>query len=96
MIIFPNLLHAEATKFGVEQVGGNGNTEKPPHHHQPGSKRLSIHFKTNALKLTMQNILLEADQALYESKKAGRNTLTHFANIRSEKKVSRLKKSTRN
>ncbi len=22
MIIFPNLLHAEATKFGVEQVGG--------------------------------------------------------------------------
>ncbi|HMZ06972.1 MAG TPA: hypothetical protein PK078_05080 [Anaerolineales bacterium] len=48
MIIFPNLLHAEATKFCVEQVGGTGNTEKPPHHHQPGSKHRSIHFKTNA------------------------------------------------
>lgn len=89
VIILPGIRHDQVQGFGerlrkevIEQGSWNGKSMTV----SLGAATYKFVSKRASLKHIMKQMISEADQAMYQSKKAGRNCFTHFADLHPEKK----------
>jgi diguanylate cyclase (GGDEF)-like protein/PAS domain S-box-containing protein len=87
-VILPGIRHDEVLGFGerLRRVIEQGNRGSRSITVSLGATTHQFTSKRTALKRTMQQMISEADQALYQSKHAGRNRFTHFADLQTKTK----------
>jgi len=83
LIILPRINHDQAARFGerLRQVVEHDGTSSNPTTISLGAATHIFTSRRTALKRIMKQMVSEADQAMYQSKHAGRNHFTHFADI---------------
>jgi len=87
VVLLPGLHREQVMVFGerLQSVIARTNWSPKSITISLGAATYQFTSKLTALKRTMDQIISEADQAMYRSKKEGRNCLTHFADLPAEK-----------
>lgn len=88
VFILPGLPHEQAVRFGerLRRAIERGNWSSRSITVSLGASTHQLSSKRSALKRIMERMISEADQAMYQSKDAGRNRFTHFEDMALKKK----------
>ncbi|HXD11800.1 MAG TPA: diguanylate cyclase [Anaerolineales bacterium] len=91
LIILPRINRDQAARFGerLRQVVEHDDTAAHPATISLGAATHNFTSKRTAIKRVMKQMISEADRAMYQSKHAGRNHLTHFADIPQKHKTQK-------
>lgn len=83
VVILPGIQHEQVLGFGerLRKVIEQGNWSSRSMTVSLGATTYQFTSKRTALKRTMKQMISEADQAMYQSKNAGRNRFSHFADL---------------
>jgi len=83
LIILPRINQQQATRFGerLRKVVEDDSSTANPATISLGATTHTFTSKRTAIKRIMKQMISEADQAMYQSKHAGRNCFTHFADL---------------
>ena len=87
VVALPGIQHSQVVRFGerLRRVIEQGDWGSKPITISLGAATYRFTSNRTALKRIMKQMISEADQALYQSKNAGRNRFTHFADLHGEK-----------
>lgn len=88
VMILPDTPYQQVMGFGerLRKVVERGNWSSKQLTISLGASTYQFGSKRASLKSAMKQLIAEADQAMYQSKKLGRNCITHFQEISSRKK----------
>jgi diguanylate cyclase (GGDEF)-like protein/PAS domain S-box-containing protein len=88
VVILPGISYEQALAFGerLRRVIQQGTWSSKSITISLGASTYEFTSKRTALKSIMKRMIQEADAALYESKKMGRNRITHFQDVPSKRK----------
>jgi diguanylate cyclase (GGDEF)-like protein/PAS domain S-box-containing protein len=83
VVVLPGIKQDQVMGFGerLRKVIEEGNWSSKPIMVSLGAATYQFTSKRTAVKRIMQRMILQADQALYESKSAGRNCFRHFEDL---------------
>ena len=88
LVILPRINQQQVARFGerLRKVVEQNSTVANPATISLGAATYTFTSKRAALKRIMKQLISEADRAMYQSKHAGRNCFTHFADLSNSNK----------
>lgn len=88
-VILPGIQHEQVVRFGerLRHVIEQGSWGSKPITVSLGASTYQFTSRRTAVKRIMKQMVAEADQAMYQSKKAGRNHFVHFNDLPKKRKA---------